>query len=85
MVLIRRFLIQAARQVAADPRVQAKAAQVFETEIKPRAAAAWKEAKPRLDQARSDLREIAQESDPREKPREFAAKVKVRFIDREPR
>ncbi len=84
-MLLRRFLIQAARQVAADPRVQAKAAQVFESEVKPRAAAAWKQAKPHLDRARGDLRDIAQESDPRRKPREFAAKVKARFIDREPR
>lgn len=84
-MLIRRLLAQAARQVAADPRVQAKAAQVFETEVKPRAAAAWRQAKPHLDQARDDLRDIARESDPRRNPREFAAKVKARFIDREPR
>ena len=41
-------------KAAADPRVRAKAADVYEREVKPRAKAAWAEAKPRLEAARDD-------------------------------
>ncbi len=41
MVLIYRLLLAAARRAAADPRVQAKAADIYQNEVKPRARAAW--------------------------------------------
>ena len=43
MPLIRNLLLQAAQKLAADPRVRAKASEVIEQEIKPRAEAAWQD------------------------------------------
>ncbi len=89
MPLLRRLLLHAARHIALDPRARAKAAEVFEMEGKPRARAAWRQAKPKLDAARAEmdaaraeLKDIAAETDPRKNPRQFAAKVKRRFLDR---
>jgi len=63
---------------------------VYEKEVKPRARAAWRQAKPKLDAAKAEmdaakaeLKDIAAETDPRKNPREFAARVKRRFLDRE--
>ncbi len=81
MLLLRSLLFRAARRAAADPRVQAKAAELYQREVKPRAEAAWADAKPKLDAARRDLGRIARESDPRRDPKGFAAKLKRRFID----
>jgi hypothetical protein len=81
MLLLRRLLLTAAQRIAADPRVRAKAAEVIEREIKPRAKAAWRETKPKLDAVKAELREIAEETDPRSHPREFAAKLKARFLE----
>ena len=85
MPILRRLLLHAARQIASDPGVRAKAAAVFEKEVKPRAEAAWRQTKPKLDAAKAELQDIAGETDPRENPRKFAAKVKERFLDREKR
>ena len=83
MALLHRLLLQAARRAAADPRVQAKAAELYQTKLKPRAQAAWREAKPKLDAAKQEIKEIARESDPRREPKAFAARLKARFIDRD--
>ena len=40
-MLLRRLLFNAARKAAADPRIRAKAADVFEREVKPHVADAW--------------------------------------------
>ncbi len=81
MTLLHRALWMAVRKVAADPRVRAKAVQVFDDEVKPRAAAAWERTKPRIETAKAELKQIAAETDPRKDPRGFAAKVKARFLD----
>lgn len=81
MALIHRLLLQAVRRVATDPRVQTKAAEIYENEVKPRARAAWQETKPRLAAAKQDLTEIARETDPRRDPKGFAVKLKQRFVD----
>lgn len=83
MPLLRSLLMRAARWVATDPRVQAKAADLYHREVKPRAEAAWQETKPKLDAARRDLGDIARETDPRRDPKGFAKKLKQRFIDRD--
>jgi len=70
MILLRRLLFAAAKRAALDPRVQAKAVELYQREVKPRAA-----------RARAELREIAEEADPREDPRAFARKLKERFVD----
>ena len=41
----------AAMRAASDPRTRAKAEEIYDKEIKPRAAEAWKEAKPKVDAA----------------------------------
>jgi hypothetical protein len=81
MPLIRNLLLKAAQQLAADPRVRAKASEVIEQEIKPRAEAAWQDTKPKLAAVRDELQDIAAEADPVAQPREFAAKLKARFLD----
>ena len=81
MVLIYRLLLAAARRAAADPRVQAKAADIYQNEVKPRARAVWQETKPRLAAAKQDLQDIARETDPRDDPKGFAVKLKKRFVD----
>ena len=82
MAILGRLLWEAARRFASDSRVQAKAAEVLKTEIKPRAEAAWRQAKPKLDAAKAELRDAAREANPRQDPRKFAAKVKERFLGR---
>ena len=59
-----------------------KPAELIETEVKPRVRDVWQQAKPRIDAARSDLAQIASETDPREKPKEFAVRVKQRLFRR---
>lgn len=83
MALIGRLLINAARRLGSDPQVRAKAAEVFDKEVKPRAAETWRKTRPKLEAARGDLAKIARETDARNNPGRFAAKVKKRFIDRE--
>ena len=83
MALIHRVLFHAAQRLATDPRVKEKAAELIETEVKPRVRDAWQQAKPRIDAAKSDLAQIASETDPRKKPREFAVRVKQRLFPRQ--
>ncbi len=82
MPILGRLLVYAAAKLTSDPRVRAKAADVLEREVKPRAAAAWRRTRPKLEAARDELRDIAEETDPRENPRAFAVKVKERFLER---
>ncbi len=87
--MLRYLLIKAAKQIAMDPRVQAKPEEIIQTEIKPRAADIWHNTKPKLASAKAELEDIAREIDPRKDPRAFAAKVKERFLhpdrrDRDP-
>ncbi len=83
-----RFFIAAkwaVKRLASDPRARAKAVEVFEKEVKPRAAQAWRQGKPKFDAAKRDIQAIARETDPRKDPGRFAAKLKRRFFDREER
>ena len=82
MAVIHRLLFHAAQRLVTDPRVREKAAELIETEVKPRVRDAWQQAKPRIDAAKSDLAQIASETDPREKPKEFAVRVKQRLFQR---
>ena len=82
MAIIRRLMFRAVQRLVTDPRVQEKAAELIETEVKPRVRDGWNQAKPRIDAARSDLSQIASETDPREKPREFVVQIKQRLFPR---
>ncbi len=77
--MLRRLLLYAARRIALDPRVQDKAAELYETELKPRAQAAGRDAKAKFDVVKDELKDIAREANPRDDPRAFAAKVKQRI------
>lgn len=79
MIFLRRLLFHAAVRAARDPRLQAKAREVYEGEVRPRAEDAWRRAKPRLDAARSDLRDAAKAADPRHNPARFAGEVVKRW------
>ncbi len=85
MTILRRVLFHAARRIASDGRVRAKAKDVFESEVKPRAEAAWRQANPNLDAPKAELQNNAREADPPESPRKFAAKLKQRIVDRKKR
>ncbi len=82
MLLLRRLLAMAARRVAADPQVQAKATEVYQTQVKPRAQSAARETKANLDFARSELSDIAREIDPIKNPKAFLAQAKRRLYDK---
>ncbi len=79
-MLLHRLLFDVARKAAADPRVRAKAVDVFEREVKPRATAAWAETKPKLDAARDDIKKAAATIDPRTDPAGFAGELKRRLV-----
>ncbi|MEO3429376.1 hypothetical protein AAFN88_10995 [Pelagibius sp. CAU 1746] len=68
MVLLRNLLVSAARRIAADPEVQAKAAETYETSVKPRLAS-----------ARDELRDLAGEIDPMKQPGAFARRLRERL------
>lgn len=55
MSILRRILFQAARRVAADPQVQAKAGKVYREDLQPRANEAWKKTAPHVRAARDKL------------------------------
>lgn len=73
-MFLRRLLFSAARRVAQDPEVQAKAADVYERGVKPR-----------LSAARDELRELAGEVNPLDDPGGFARRLKerVREVNRQ--
>jgi len=82
LMLLRRLLFNAARRAAADPRIRARAADVFESRIKPSATAAWAETKPRLDAARDNIKKAAAMVDPRSDPAGFAGELKRRMAEK---
>lgn len=73
MPLFRNLLISAARRIAANPEVQARAVETYEAEVKPR-----------LQAAGDELRDIAREHDPLADPLSFARRLgaRVREINR---
>lgn len=68
MPLLRRLLFSAARRIAADPKVQQKAADVYEHDVRPKISA-----------ARDELRELTGEVNPLDDPRGFARRVRDRI------
>ena len=57
---LRRFVIRAARELRHNPEARAKASQVLEEDIKPRAKQAWREAQPKIENAKFELKRFAQ-------------------------
>lgn len=81
MAIISRWIISTATRLSTDPRVRAKAAEVFEKEVKPRAAETWRKTRPKLEATRDELTQMARDTDARKNPGAFAAKLKKRYID----
>lgn len=67
MALLRTLLVSAARRIAANPEVQTKAAETYQTSVKPR-----------LTEARDELRDLAGEIDPVKDPVAFARRLRER-------
>lgn len=67
-MLLRNLLVAAARRIAANPEVQARASETYESEVRPR-----------LSAARDELRDLAREADPLKDPGGFARRVKQRL------
>lgn len=82
MTPLQRLLYLAARKIAANPEARAKAAEVYRDEVKPRAEQAMQKAKPKMDAAKAELRDMAAEIDPRREPARFAGRVVRRVIDK---
>ena len=59
MNLLRRLVVYAARELAANPEARAKASRVFEDGVKPRARKAWRDARPEIENAKQGLGRFA--------------------------
>lgn len=68
MPLLRNLLVSAARRIAANPEVQARAADTYEKSVKPRLAS-----------AREELQDLARENDPLRDPGGFARRLGERI------
>jgi hypothetical protein len=66
--LFRNLLVSAARRIAANPEVQARAAESYEKSVKPR-----------LSAAREELQDLTRESDPLQDPGGFARRLRDRI------
>ena len=82
MAIFSHILWRLGVRAATDPRIRAKAAEIYQEEVKPRADAAWQQAKPRIDAAKTEIEEIAHEADPRQDPMKFARRLKERLSER---
>ena len=80
MPILRTLLTHAARRLASDPRARKIATDTYQNEVKPRAEAAWKTAKPRIDETRADIGTIAKETDIRKHPARFAGRATRRIL-----
>jgi hypothetical protein len=81
MAIISRWFISAATRLSTDPRVRAKAAELFETEVKPRAAETWQKTRPKIEATRDELKQMARDTDARNNPGAFAAALRKRYLD----
>ena len=60
MSLFRRVVIRAAQELVHNPKARAKVSQVLEEDVKPRARQAWREAQPKIENAKLGLKRFAQ-------------------------
>ena len=59
MRFLRRLVVRAAQELAANPEARAKASQVLEDNIKPRAKKAWQQAQPEIENAKQGVKSYA--------------------------
>ncbi len=60
MSLLRQFVMRAAQELAQKPETRAKASKVFEEDVMPRAKQTWREAEPKIGNAKLGLMRFAQ-------------------------
>jgi hypothetical protein len=60
MNILRRFVIRAAQELRHNPEARAKASQVLKEQVRPRAEQAWREAQPKIENAKVGLKRFAQ-------------------------
>ena len=60
MNILRRFVIRAAQELRHNPEARAKASQVLKEQVRPRAELAWREAQPKIENAKVGLKRFAQ-------------------------
>ncbi|MPZ09941.1 MAG: hypothetical protein GEU89_06965 [Kiloniellaceae bacterium] len=70
MPLLRNLLIGAARRIAGNPEVQARAAETYRSEVKPR-----------LQAAGDEWRDLTRDADPLRDPAGFARRLGARIRD----
>ena len=83
--MMRRLIWRAAARLAADPKIRAKAGDLFAQEIKPRAQKLARRMEPAMRAVRDEVGEAAREADPLKNPKQFAAQLKERFDKRRQR
>ena len=59
MSLLRRLVVTAARALVQNPEARAKAREVLEEKVKPRAKEAWREARPEIEKVGRGLKRLA--------------------------
>jgi len=59
MRFLRRLVVRDAQELAANPEARAKASQVLEENIKPRAKKAWQQAQPEIENAKQGVKSYA--------------------------
>ena len=82
-MLLRNFFFQIIRKAASDPQVQRKAAATYEKSVKPRIKTVQKFAKENMDFAQKELRDIAKDTSPLERPGDFLKKARERLLGKD--
>jgi hypothetical protein len=85
MPRLSRLVAAAARRIAADPRVQAKVAEIVESDIKPKVEEAWRKNKPKLEAKAAELNEQIRKKATRENFEKLAGRLRERLRGTDPR
>ena len=59
MSFLRRLVVRIAHELRDNPEVRAKATEVLKDDVKPRAQKIWREAQPKMAEAKVDLKRFA--------------------------
>ncbi len=60
MKLLRRLVIRAAQELGHNPKARATASRMLKKEVQPRAEQAWREAQPKIEKAKLEIKRFAQ-------------------------
>ena len=79
--MLRSILFNIVKRIAADPRVQQKAASTYEQQIKPVVSDVAERAKRNMEFAAGEIQETVKESHPLKEPGHFIQKIRERLFD----